>query len=125
MLWAAKKLQIHILILVLAVFLLSSSQPFLVEAQEPGNEASPAVEEIFNQLTPQERVGQLFMVSFSGTNVADASNIAELIQTYHVGGVVISARNENFTNNDNTPRQILNLTNRLQSLASTILAIFQ
>lgn len=112
------KLHILLVMALLAILLSAPVQPVTVLAQEePGAEADPAVEAIFNALTPQERVGQLFMVTYRGSDIGLNSDIAELIQQYRVGGVVISAANRNFTNNQNTPAQILTLTNALQSLA--------
>jgi beta-N-acetylhexosaminidase len=76
-----------------------------VVAQE--NEVfTPEVEEIFSRLTPAQRVGQLFMVSFQGNEITPGSDIAELIQNYYVGGVVLSAGNRNFTNSPTTPAQV-------------------
>jgi beta-N-acetylhexosaminidase len=116
------RLQVYILsILILVVaFGLSSSQPASVEAQEANSEPDPIMlETIFAAMTPNERVGQLFTVSFRGSDVGPGSDIAELIQRYRVGGVYISAENENFTNNQGTPGQVLALTNDLQALAQT------
>ena len=96
------KIQLYILslLILLAMFGLNSSLPNLVEAQGTANEPDPImVETIFAAMTPNERVGQLFMVSFRGSDVGPGSEIAELIQRYRVGGVYISAENENFTNN--------------------------
>lgn len=86
-------------------------------AQEGPAEIDAAVEQIFNTLTPKERVGQLFMVSFRGADLSPGSHIADLIQTYRVGGAIISAANKNFVNSSNTPVQVLELTNGLQRLA--------
>jgi len=104
------------LILLLALFL-NSSKTLPSAAQESGSQSDPAVEAIFNALTPPERVGQLFMVSFNGNQAGPNAEIAELIQIYRIGGVVLSAKNRNFTNDRNTPNQVLNLTNALQALA--------
>lgn len=112
--------QAHIfsILILVALFGLSSSQPLVVEAQESDNEPDPImIETIFSAMTPDERVGQLFMVSFRGSNIGPGSDIAELIQQYRVGGVYISAENENFANNQGTPGQVLSLTNNLQVLA--------
>jgi beta-N-acetylhexosaminidase len=68
-------------------------------------------------MTVEERVGQLFIVPFVGPDVGDNSNIAELIVEYKIGGVVLLAANQNFTNDDTTPRQVAELANQLQSLA--------
>lgn len=115
MTFISRKTPVHILVLLLFLVILISGNP--VEAQDSGAESDPAVEAVFNALTPSERVGQLFMVSFDGNQVDPASNIAELIQVYRVGGVVISAQNQNFINGLNTPAQVLSLNNRLQALA--------
>lgn len=116
------KLQIYIIsiLILLATLGLSSSQPTSVEAQETTTEPDPImIETIFAALTPNERVGQLFMVSFKGNQVGSDSAIAELIQRYRVGGVFISAENQNFINYQGTPAQVLTLTNSLQALAQT------
>ena len=41
-------------------------------------------------------MGQLFLVTFQGTDASDASQIYDLIVNYHVGGVVLLADNDNF-----------------------------
>ncbi len=95
--------------------MLASDSP--VAAQEPDANIDAVVETIFAELTPAERVGQLFMVSFDGNNVIPGSDIGELIQVYRVGGVTVSASAKNFANNQTAPDQVLSLTNGLQSLA--------
>ncbi len=115
----SQKTQVYILLLLilLTTLFLGSSKSAPVAAQEPDNTPDPVVEEIFNALTPNERVGQLFMVSFKGNNINIDSDIAQLIQEYRIGGVVLLATNENFTNSQVTPVQVLALTNSLQALA--------
>jgi beta-N-acetylhexosaminidase len=117
-------LKFHIYILVSLIFIialsLNTSQSARVEAQEDATEPDPIIiETIFAAMTPAERVGQLFMISFQGNNVTPGSEIAELIQRYRVGGVYISAENENFINDQDTPAQVLALTNAFQALAQT------
>ncbi len=75
------------------------------------------VAEMLTRMTVEERVGQLFIVPFVGPDVGDNSNIAELIVEYKIGGVVLLAANQNFTNDDTTPRQVSELVNQLQRLA--------
>jgi beta-N-acetylhexosaminidase len=84
------------------------------------------VEAILSKMTPEEKVGQLFLVTFSGSNVSPDSPIGRLIQEFKVGGVVISAKNGNFSNGLETPTQVLSLTQSLQSLAlnSTSIPLF-
>lgn len=118
------KQQLHTLVLLLSVvFFLNSGRPIVVVAQDSVSDSDPVVETIFNALTPAERVGQLFMVSFNGSDISPESDIAELIQSYRVGGVVISAQNENFSNSENAATQVLNLTNQLQILTQDVSAV--
>lgn len=119
---ATHKYRLFILLFELIVIFLYASKSISVEAQGSVQTTDPAVELIFNTLTPKERVGQLFMVSFNGADISPDSDIAELIQEYRIGGVLLSAQNENFVNNQNTPAQILTLTNNLQRLAQQALS---
>ena len=79
----------------------------------------PAIEQLLAQMTPEERVGQLFLVTFVGGDVSLASDVARLIQVYRVGGVALSPDNGNFANNDEAPRQVATVANELQRLAFT------
>ncbi|MEW5987122.1 MAG: glycoside hydrolase family 3 N-terminal domain-containing protein [Chloroflexota bacterium] len=63
------------------------------------------------------RVGQLFLVTFQGSDAPPESEIADLIANYRVGGVVLLAQNDNFTGPDNTAAQAITLTNQLQQWA--------
>lgn len=78
------------------------------------------VTDIFEQMTPQERVGQLFIVDFPGEDTSAESAIARLILEYKVGGVLLSESRGNINNHGEvpTPRQVARLTNALQGLAS-------
>ena len=81
------RLYILITLVLLATLCLTSGKPVLVSAQESDQELEAAVEAVFEALTPEERVGQLFMVSFKGSNVNANSDIAELIRRYRVGEI--------------------------------------
>jgi len=56
------------------------------------------VKAILDSLTPAEKVGQLFLVTFQGSDVSPESDIATLVRDYHVGGVVLLPGNDNFSN---------------------------
>ena len=118
---ATPKLYILFTLMLMTALLVTAGRPYRVEAQEsePDLALEAQVEQIFTALTPNERVGQLFMVSFSGRNTDPDSNIARLIQEYHLGGVVLSARNQNFINIGDVPTQVQTLTNDLQTLVRT------
>jgi beta-N-acetylhexosaminidase len=64
--------------------------------------ARQKAEALLRKMTPEERVGQLFLVSFQGTDVSASTQIYDLINRYHVGGVTLSADLDNFTGPDNT-----------------------
>lgn len=72
-----------------------------------------------NKMSAAERVGQLFIITFDGNDTRFNSDIMQLVYAYHVGGVVLSARNGNFSNakNEDTPKQVVTLANQLQAMA--------
>jgi len=86
-------------------------------AQQPA--PASQVEALLASMSIEERVGQLFLVTFVGDQVAPGSDIARLIRQDHVGGVVLLAANSNLSNDANTPRRVAELTNALQALALT------
>ncbi len=55
-----------------------------------------SAEAILQDMSPEEKVGQLFLVTFEGTEVSEDSQIHDLITNLHVGGVVLLAENNNF-----------------------------
>ncbi|MBC7259044.1 MAG: hypothetical protein H5T65_07325 [Chloroflexi bacterium] len=74
--------------ILLCLALLSPGLPTLVSSQ--GTEAD--VDSLLARMTPSERVGQLFVVGFSPASEAE---IVRLVRDYHIGGVVLAARNGN------------------------------
>jgi beta-N-acetylhexosaminidase len=77
---------------------------------------SPDVTAILNSMTPEERVGQLFLVTFTGTDTSETSQIYNLMTQYHVGGVVLLAQNDNFVPAPDTVAQAHALINNIQQL---------
>jgi beta-N-acetylhexosaminidase len=92
----------------------------LVQAAPSGQEAvnTDAAQTLLDKLTPEERVGQLFLLAFSGPEAAISSatgaQIYDLIVNYHVGGVVLSSANDNFVGSDQTLVVAQSLTDQLQ-----------
>lgn len=103
--------------LILVSLLVLPASPMAGAQEEGGPPIDPTIEQLLGQMTPEEKVGQLFLVTFVGSVVAPVSDVARLIQVYRVGGVVLSTKNRNFFNNDAAPRQVATLTNELQALA--------
>ncbi len=101
-------------IFILLIFLVMLvPMPAAVQAQTPT--PSAAIRLILDSMTPEERIGQLFLVSFNGTDTSEASQIYDLIVRHHVGGVILQAGNDNFSAT-NTLIQTHGLIDGLQRL---------
>lgn len=85
----------------------------------PDDLLTQEINRIIGGMSVADRVGQLFVIDFQGNQTAVNSDIAELIQEYRIGGLVISPENRNFSNvsGGDTPVQVAILTNQLQALA--------
>jgi beta-N-acetylhexosaminidase len=66
------------------------------------------------QMTSEERVGQLFLVAFTGPAADGNSQIYDLIVHHHVGGVVLSRENDNFVAAPDTVSSAYQLVAQLQ-----------
>ncbi len=97
---------------------LPATLPFATEAL-----LDQHVEALLAGMSPADRVGQLFILDFTGSDTSFESAIAELIYAYRIGGVVISPEEGNFSNEPgvDTPRQVAVLANQLQAIAYGIL----
>ena len=74
------------------------------------------IQAVLNTMTPEERVGQLFLVTFRGTDTADEAQIRDLISNQHVGGVVLLAENDNFVAEPDSIPAAHQLVNALQGI---------
>ncbi len=101
----------RILVWLVILTLLAGGIP--VSAQQPGD---PAVA-ILARMSPLARVGQLFIVTFPGTDTAETSAIYDLIVNKRIGGVLLTPENGNILNEGDTPTQVATLTSQLQQLA--------
>jgi len=68
------------------------------------------------KLTPEERVGQLFLVAFHGTDAGPDSEIYDLIAQRHVGGVMLLPENDNYTAAPHTIQDAHDLVAALQKV---------
>lgn len=73
--------------------------------------------DLLAKLTPEERVGQLFLVTFQGSTFDRDAQIYSLIADYHIGGVMLERANDNFTVSDNVTGQAFTLNRLLQDSA--------
>ena len=84
-----------------------------------GAQQTTTAESVLARMTPAERVGQLFMVTFDGATVEPGGDIDRLIRDYKVGGVLLRAAGGNITDEANAPAQVLTLTNQLQATVAS------
>jgi beta-N-acetylhexosaminidase len=88
------------------------SRPARAQTAAPPSSAQA----LLDSLSPEEKVGQLFLVSFAGTSTEPGSSIHALIATHHVGGVVLTRANDNFVSPPQTLSAARDLIARLQRL---------
>ena len=72
-------------------------------------------EALLAQMTPEERVGQLFLLTFDGTSLQPDHPILDLIRQSHISGVVLRSSNNNFVGPDSTLPELRKLIGTLQS----------
>jgi beta-N-acetylhexosaminidase len=109
-----KAVSVILLILMLGVTLHPATAVF---AQNPAqlNPLQERAQRILQEMSVEERVGQVFLVSFTGSNFEGNFQLQQLIRDYHVGGVVLRSENDNFSGPENTLTRLQRLTTDLQS----------
>lgn len=100
----------NLLLIVLTTTQFSVMPTAAYQTSSPELKAAGALE----NMTPEERVGQLFLVSFQGTDVSADTEIYNLITKYHIGGVILKAENDNFTGPEDAVLSAWNLAQNLQ-----------
>ena len=99
----------------IAIFCLMQLLPTnvpLAQAQEPD-----LVAEIMSRMSVEDKVGQLFLVPYVGTEVNPGSEVWQLITEYKVGSIILLTANSNFNNDASAPRQITEIANTLKTTA--------
>jgi beta-N-acetylhexosaminidase len=72
---------------------------------------------LLNQMSPEEKVGQLFLVTFHGTDTSEESQIYDLVKNKHIGGVVLLRENDNFSDSETNLLDAQTLINNLQAIS--------
>jgi beta-N-acetylhexosaminidase len=75
---------------------------------------SEQAQSLLERMSPEERVGQLFLVTFTGNAPQPEDPIFDLIVNYHVSGVLLTKANDNFVESPETLIQIRELIGLLQ-----------
>jgi beta-N-acetylhexosaminidase len=104
----------RLLALALAVTLIL---PFSAPGAGCAQEKDDRVAQLMAEMSSAAKIGQLFLVTFPGSEVTDDTLIAELIRDYHVGGVVLLPENGNIVNQGETTEQVATQVGQLQQTA--------
>lgn len=96
------------------VFIQQTKQPkeeeeAVTAVSQPENELEQRVTALLNEMTLEEKIGQLTVVGFQSKEVDH--HIKTMLQKHHVGGVILYDRNME------SPKQVARLTKELQALA--------
>ncbi|MEN8172758.1 MAG: glycoside hydrolase family 3 N-terminal domain-containing protein [Chloroflexota bacterium] len=79
-----------------------------------GNTPEELAADLLARLSPAERVGQLFLVTFKGSDIGPKTQIYDLITKHYIGGVVLSNENDNFSTSNKIIQDTHKLINQLQ-----------
>lgn len=82
-------------------------------ASRPVSAQTDPVQTIFEKLSVEQKVGQLFLISFDGTDTSSDSKIYDLITNYDIGGIILSRERNNFAD-ENTAASAKSLIYDLQ-----------
>ncbi len=93
-------------------FTLSVFTPLNAQAQDDA--PLPEVLALIENMTPEERVGQLFLMSFDGAEIVEESVLANFLAEHPIGGVILRAENGNFTSAPETTNNLYQLNTSLQ-----------
>jgi beta-N-acetylhexosaminidase len=74
------------------------------------------IQTILSNMTSEEKVGQLFLITFNGSSVDETSQIYDLITNYNIGGVVLLNTNDNFSAEPDTIINTQKLISDLQTI---------
>lgn len=102
------------LILSILVTLLASTRPVLANARSAQSTYTQKAQQVLNKMTPEEKVGQLFLITFQGDTILEDSELVALMQDYQIGGVVLSRADDNFSGPDDTVTTTAALIRQLQ-----------
>ena len=104
-----------LLIITLVLPLASSDKVYAQPLSQ--NDAGQKASDLLSRMSAEEKVGQVFLITFNGTSVERETKIYDLINRYHIGGVVLQSSNDNFTDSENNLQDIKQLNDSLQQAA--------
>lgn len=110
-----KRFLAAILIVFLLMGFVPQGQPAAADAYYQNSSPEEKAKILLDKLTPEEKVGQLFLITFKGRDVGSNSQIYDLIVNRHIGGVLLSNQNDNFSAPETTVNDAYQLNVDLQT----------
>ena len=103
------------ILLLMSIFIASWASPVLAKSPQSPKSDSLYQEplSVLEKMTPQERIGQLFLVTFNGNDASTGTAIEQLITNYHIGGIILTTKNDNFSTDPDILQNTLNRTDYL------------
>ncbi len=92
--------------------------PVAQDGDDDTEQGDPFVERLMARMSDDEKVGQLFLVTFEGQDLGPRSAIVDLLTNYKIGGVVLLDSNRNFANDEGNVEAVIALNRKLQEWAS-------
>ena len=78
-------LEQSLFVLLIILSLVSTQVGFVYAAESTSAPTVQQAEDLLAEMTPEEKVGQLFITGFSGSRATEETRIYDLITNYHVG----------------------------------------
>ncbi len=103
-----------LLLLISLLFSIDPASSVRASSAFQSNLDNVLAQQMLAKMTPEEKVGQLFLVTFTGSTANEKSQIYDLITHHHVGGVVLRSENDNFVGAPDTVTAAYQLITQLQ-----------
>jgi beta-N-acetylhexosaminidase len=100
-----KKRSVHLILIWLLIFTVFPTINVYAQEGTQDSFAQQQAMRMLEGLSPAEKVGQLFLVTFDGAEVSSESDLYQLIKEFHIGGVVIKQENGNIP--EDNPQEAL------------------
>ena len=111
-----KRLFVYLTLAVACLLPFFTSSIGYAQLGEDGSQAYQKASQLLTRLSPEEKIGQLFLVTFDGTDIGEESQIYDLVNNYHISGVMLKRENDNFSGPENTIESTYGLITGLQNL---------
>lgn len=109
--WLARVLSVMLILTALVPVAPSQAAP-IQQVNDPAQKARL----LLARMTPAERIGQLFLVGFKGRDVTSKNvKILDLVNNYHIGGIILRAANDNFTGPQGGAEETQRIVTELQN----------